>query len=103
MALIAPDSVVSESTLRELRTEFLEALTEELDRLTTPNRRVTDAPRLERARELARSFVAAYEAAPPSDRGRLIREVNLGYATMLAVIDLMKGSLDLPFVPRPSA
>ncbi len=88
---------VLEQLVRSLRAD-LEELEEMVDR---PRGRVLDPESLRTARELldaARALLARPGARAPAEA---TAEANLAYATILAVIDLVKSHTDVPRVPPP--
>ncbi|HKV90670.1 MAG TPA: hypothetical protein VJQ43_05690 [Thermoplasmata archaeon] len=77
--------------------EELQAMAESLaaDSRLTPGFRRTVGDLLQGALETMRDL-----GGPGAEPARLADAVNLGYATGLAAIDLMKSHSDLPKVPR---
>ena len=100
MPLILDPSSYSEAALaelvRSLRADLLE--TEEL--VAHPHGTVRDPASLETARDLARSALAVLDRPALRSRAELAAEANLAYATMLAIVDLVKSHTDVPRVPR---
>jgi len=87
---------VLEELLRSLR-EDLEATSELVDQ---PIAAVRDPASLETASELLQSTLAQLDLPGPRTEVALTAEVNLAYATMVAVIDLVKSHTNVPKVPR---
>ncbi len=101
MPLVLHPESLPRAELESLATEFTESLRETLDLVDHPRGRVLDPASLETARELVQSALAVLER--PGDRSAraLADAVNLGYATMVAAIDLVKSHTDVPRVPAP--
>lgn len=81
--------------VRSLRTD-LEELRELVDR---PRGKVLDPASLETARDLLEATLAAVRPDGPPSAGRLASDANLAYATLVAVVDLVKSHTDVPKVP----
>ena len=64
-----------------------------------PRGAVLDPASLETARGLLEAALATLARPGPRNRRRLADEANLAYATLLAVIDLVKSHTDVPRVP----
>lgn len=101
MELIAPDSQLSEATLRALLEEQRQGIAEFTGEMATPKHRVTDVARYEMARSFGANLLAVLEGlGEPPDREALRRRVNLAYEGMLVLIDYVKWTTDAPKVPR---
>jgi hypothetical protein len=97
--LILDPDAYSEQVLSTLVTEFANGLAEMRHGLEDPARAVLDESSMVTARELIDAALARI-----NDSGRVTRvtqaaNVNLGYATMNAVIDLVKSHTEGPIVP----
>ncbi len=101
MTLIPEGSAIDEAKLREILRSLEEDLRELEGSVQSPVGPVLDPSSLRTAAELLEGTRAMLER--PGDRSReaLLREVNLAYATSLAVIDIVKSHTATSKVPRP--
>jgi len=102
MPLILDAESHPRSVLTQLASEFSQTLVELRDGLPTPSPHVLDPASIETARELIEAALGRMRGSPRASRGELAASVNLGYATMIAVIDLVKSHTDRPRVPTRS-
>ena len=79
--------------------EFVETLAEMRTALADPSRPVRDPASLVTARELIDATLARVSGKGTRRRDELAANVNLSYATMVAVIDLVKSHTDGPRIP----
>ncbi|MGP8071705.1 MAG: hypothetical protein ACLPZM_01050 [Thermoplasmata archaeon] len=86
---------VLEELVRSLRTDLAE--TEEMVR--SPKGRVRDPASLVTALDLIEGTKAILNRTGPRTPAERAAEANLTYATMLAVIDLIKSHTEVPRVP----
>jgi hypothetical protein len=100
MPLILDSSSISGEVLRELHRSLREDLEATRELVRDPNGTVLDPVSLETAGELLRSTLALLALPGPRDPEALAAEVNLAYATLLSVIDLVKSHTNVPRVPR---
>lgn len=100
MPLILDPDTHPEPVLRALVAEFTETLTELRGTVAEPHGRVIDPGSLETARELLDAALAQLEHGGDRTPAELAADANLGYATMMAVIDLVISHTDVPRVPR---
>jgi hypothetical protein len=100
MPLIFDPERYSEATLTELVRSLRADLTETVELVDHPHGTVRDPASIETARELALGALTVLDRAGARTRAELAAEANLAYATMLAVIDLVKSHTDVPKVPR---
>jgi hypothetical protein len=91
----------SEAMLRELARSLRADLAEAVELVAEPGGAVRDPASLETARELGRAALATIDRPGDRTRSEHAADANLAYATMLAVIDLVKSHTDVPRVPRP--
>ncbi|MFI5413020.1 MAG: hypothetical protein ACHQ0I_00290 [Candidatus Lutacidiplasmatales archaeon] len=100
MPLIFDSASVPASMLEELQRSLREDLLATQELVTQPAGTVRDPASLDTARDLLQSTLAVMDR--PGDRTPEARvaEVNLAYATMVTVIDLVKSHTDVPRVPR---
>ncbi|MFY9716892.1 MAG: hypothetical protein WAK40_03025 [Thermoplasmata archaeon] len=100
MPLVLDPAAVPAATLAELRRSLREDLGETRSLVDAPGARVVDPLSLVTARDLLESALALLDAPGDRDPRRAADEANLAYATLLAVIDLVKSHTELPRVPR---
>ena len=103
MGLLSADSSVDTKLLREVYAELRGEVSELAEMLASPPPRLTvhNPHRLEKARHLASSALAEIAPGPEGlPRERLIVEINLAYDLTLVLLDALKSSTDMPFVPR---
>jgi hypothetical protein len=100
MPLIQDPNAFPRSTLVELRKSLRNDLEETRELIDQPVGRVLDPASLETANELLRSTLARLDLLVPTDAPALAADINIAYATLLAVIDLVKSHTDVPKVPR---
>ena len=100
MPLVLEPSRIPEETLRELLRSLREDLAATVELVQQPPAVVRDPASIETAGDLLRSTTAMLDLPGPRTRGALVAEVNSAYATLVAVIDLVKSHTDVPRVPR---
>ena len=100
MPLVLDPTALPPAVLDELRRSLRADLEETRELVLHPPGTVVDPASLETARELLRSTLQTLEGSEPRSAARKAADVNLAYATMLAVIDLVKSHTDAPRVPR---
>jgi hypothetical protein len=100
MPLVLDPDRLPEATLRELARSLRQDLEELQETVDSPRGRVLDPASLEVAGELLRSAKARLDLPGRQDRAGWAADANLAYATLLAVIDLVKSHTDVPKVPR---
>jgi len=98
--LVLDPNSLSRAALEELRSSLRNDLEETRELIDHPSGRVLDPTSLDTARELLRSVLARLDVAGPRDAAGLAADINLAYATLIAVIDLVKSHTDIPRVPR---
>ncbi|HYB79944.1 MAG TPA: hypothetical protein VEG66_09360 [Thermoplasmata archaeon] len=105
MPLVLDPTKIPVEVLRTLRKSLRDDLAETAELVQRPAGKVLDPVGLETAGELLRSALARLDGPAPRTAVALGIDVNLAYATLLAVIDLVKAHTDLPRVPqrRPSS
>jgi hypothetical protein len=101
MALVQEWDRLPEPVLEELVKSLRTDLDEVTEMVRAPRGRVLDPASLQTAEELIVSALAVLDRAGPRSRADRAAEANLAYATMLAVIDLVKSHTDVPRVPPP--
>ena len=101
MPLVLDAGRLPRETLEEMARSFREDLAGLEEMISAPKGRVLDPASLETASELLASAVAVLNRPGERTTAALAEEVNLAYATMLAVIDLVKSHTDVPRVPPP--
>jgi hypothetical protein len=100
MPLVLNPASYSAETLEELRKSLRDDLADTVELVQNPGGAVVDPASLETARDLLESTLARLDHPGPSDAASLTADVNLAYATLVAVIDLVKSHTDVPRVPR---
>lgn len=100
MPLVLDPETIPRSILEELLRSLREDLDGVGDLVRHPAAPVRDPASLETAAELLRSTRAQLDVPGPRTAQALGAEVNLAYATMVAVIDLVKSHTDVPRVPQ---
>ena len=100
--ILEPDRYPS-TALEELVRSLREDLEGTLEHVRKPRGRVLDPASLETAETLGRAALAVLDGPAPADPAEWARRANLAYATLLAVIDLVKSHTDVPRVPRGRA
>jgi len=100
MPLVFDPDRYSERSLAELVRSLRQDLVEVEELTAHPHGRVLDPASLETARDLVQSALAVTGRAGTRSRAELAADANLAYATMLAVIDLVKSHTEVPRVPR---
>ncbi len=90
-------AAVLDDLVRSLRADLAD--TEEM--ITSPRGRVLDPASLLTAQELLTAAVQVLDRAGARTPSERAGEANLAYATLLAVIDLVKSHTDVPKVPPP--
>ncbi len=101
MPLVLEPDRLPEPILKELLRSLRDDLTETERMVQDPPGRVLDPASLATASDLLQSVRSILERAPGADRADLAAESNLAYATLLAVVDLVKSHTDVPRVPPP--
>lgn len=101
MPLVLDPRTLPPEVLNELAASLKSDLAETEELVLHPRGRVLDPASLETARELLLAVRA--ELDRPGDRtpDEVARDANVAYATMLAVIDLVKSHTEVPRVPAP--
>lgn len=99
MPLILDPESHREAVLTELARELRADLVETRESVLHPRGRVLDPASLETARELVDAALARIGPEAARTRADMAADANLAYATMLAVIDLVKSHTDVPRVP----
>ncbi len=99
MPLILDPDAYPEEVLRELARSLRADLEETRKLLDPPPDRIRDLASLETARSLLEATITTLSGRGPLDRRGLAADVNLAYAAMLSVIDLVKSHTDVPKVP----
>jgi hypothetical protein len=99
--LILDPAAYSETALADLVREFSEGLRDLRATVDAPEGKVLDPASLVAARELLDAALRRMDPVATADRVVLAAQVNLGYATMIATIDLVKSHTDVPRVPQP--
>jgi len=100
MPLVHDPRAFPRDVLVGLRRSLQDDLAETRRWVEEPTGRVLDPASLETASELLRSTVARLEVPGPDTPETLAADINLAYATLLAVIDLVKSHTDVPRVPQ---
>jgi hypothetical protein len=103
MPLVFGPSSVPPAVLEQLHRSFREDLSGLREMVEEPSGRVLDPASLRTAGDLVESTLALLELPGPRSSESLAAEVNLAYATLLAVIDLVKSHTDVPQVPHARA
>jgi hypothetical protein len=101
MALVNDPDSLSEPVLDELVRSLAGDLDETVEMVEKPRGRVLDPASLVTARELLESARAVLRRPGPRSKAERAAEANLAYATLIAVIDLVKTHTDVPRVPPP--
>ncbi|HYA58104.1 MAG TPA: hypothetical protein VEH57_06555 [Thermoplasmata archaeon] len=101
MPLVLEAEKLPRATLSELRNSLRNDLIEARDLIDHPRGAVHDPASLETARELLEGALAQVDRPGPRERAALGRDINLAYAALVAVIDLVKSHTDVPLVPAP--
>jgi len=101
MPLVLEPKALARAALEELVKEMVEGLEELRPMATSPKARVIDPTSLLTARELLDAALATIRRPGERTDDELAADANLGYATQLAVLDLVKSHTDVPRVPRP--
>lgn len=103
MPLVLDPTSLPLSSLRELRRSLRDDLVAAQDLVDRPGGAVRDPASLETASELLRWTLVRLDSPAPHTAGALGADVNLAYAALLAVIDLVKSHTEVPRVPRKRA
>jgi hypothetical protein len=98
--LVLDPERLSKATLQELVRSLRQDLEEARELALHPRGRVLDPASLTTAVELADGAIAALDRPGPRERRALASDANLAYATMLAIVDLVKSHTDVPRVPK---
>jgi biopolymer transport protein ExbD len=101
MPLVLDAERLPRATLQELACSLRNDLEETRELIVHPRGRVVDPASLETARELLDGALAVIDRPGPRETAALAADANLAYATMVAVIDLVKSHTDVPRVPAP--
>ena len=101
MPLILDPSAYDRASLQLLADQMLEGLEELRPRVVAPKAKVLDPQSLLTARELLDAAIAVLRRPGQRSEAELTADANLGYATSLAVLDLVKSHTDVPKVPPP--
>jgi hypothetical protein len=101
MALVSEPDRMPEPVLRELVRSLREDLQESAAMIAEPRGRVLDPASLRTAAELLEAARATLDRPGERTRAELAADANLAYATMVALIDLVKSHTDVPKVPPP--
>ncbi len=83
------------TTVKQLRADLVETL----ETVQHPRGRVLDPVGLENAATLLSAAIAAIDRPGPREPRALALDANLGYAALVASIDLLKSHTDVPRVP----
>jgi hypothetical protein len=89
------------ATLEELAEQMAAGLEELRPLATAPKAKVLDPQSLLTAREMLEAALAVMRRPGPRTEAELVADANLGYATSLAVLDLVKSHTEMPKVPPP--
>jgi len=100
MPLVHDPTSLPPKILEELLRSLRDDLAETSELVQHPPGTVLDPTSLETASELIRSTLARLDRPGPGTPESLGADINLAYATLLAVIDLLKSHTDVPRVPR---
>jgi hypothetical protein len=100
MPLVPDPNSLAPGLLRELRTSLRDDLEETRQLIERPGGRVLDPASLATASELLTAALARLELPSPETGPELAADVNLAYAALVAIIDLVKSHTDVPTVPR---
>lgn len=103
MPLVLDPTSLPIGSLRELRRSLREDLVAAQELVDRPGGTVRDPASIETASELLRSTLVRLDAPAPRTAGALSADVNLAYASLLAVIDLVKSHTEVSRVPRKRA
>ena len=99
--LILEPSQYDRPALQRLAEEMARGLDELRPMTVAPKAKVLDPQSLLTARELLDSALAVMRRAGERTNAELAADANLGYATSVAVLDLVKSHTDAPKVPPP--
>jgi len=100
MPLVLDPTAHSAESVGLLRKSLRDDLADTVEFVRNPGGAVVDPASLETASDLLQSTLAVLDRAGPRSREETAAEANLAYATLLAVIDLVKSHTELPRVPR---
>jgi len=100
MPLVLDPSSLSPRALEDLRNSLRTDLLETRELVERPPGRVIDPASLETASDLLRSALASLDLPRPQSPRAAVTDINLAYAALLAVIDLVKSHTEVPRVPR---
>lgn len=101
MSLVAEPERLPEPVLEDLVKSLRAELAETVELIRHPKGRVLDPTSLMTAEELLAAATAVLAREGPRTRIERGAEANLAYATVLAVVDLVKSHTDVPRVPPP--
>jgi hypothetical protein len=101
MSLVLDPDRLPESVLEELVRSLRVDLDETGELVRHPTGRVLDPASMGTAEELLGAVRAVLDRSGPRTRAERAAEANLTYATLVALIDLVKSHTDVPRVPPP--
>jgi hypothetical protein len=101
MPLIGDLSKYDRAALELLASQMADGLEELRPMATSPKAKVLDPSSLLTARELLDAALAVVRRPGERTAVELAADANLGYATSLAVLDLVKSHTEMPKVPPP--
>lgn len=100
MPLVLDPGALPHSVLTALRDSLHADLVETQEWVQHPDGQVRDPASIQAAGELLRSTLARLDVEGSRTPESLGADVNLAYATLVAVVDLVKSHTDGPIVPR---
>ena len=100
MVLVLDPMAIPPEVLEQLRRSLLEDLAETRELLRHPPGKVRDPTGIEAAAQLLETTIARLGTPGPPSPEAIAADANLAYATLIAVIDLVKTHTDMPRVPR---
>ncbi|MGA8542103.1 MAG: hypothetical protein WB947_00955 [Thermoplasmata archaeon] len=101
MPLILDPARYDRATLSRLAEEMILGLEELRPSILSPKARVIDPESLRTARETLEAALEILRRPGERSDEELVLDANLGYATTLALVDLVKSHTELPRVPAP--
>jgi hypothetical protein len=99
--LILDGTSYDRESLRKLAEEMAVGLEELRPMTVSPKAKVLDPQSLLTAREMLDAALAVLRRPGERTDAELAADANLGYATSLAVLDLVKSHTEMPKVPPP--